>query len=470
MSVFSQAQVMLSLALLSYRGFWNPGSGNRQAAAQAIIDGLDQLEPLKNDWNLVWGPGSYRYLGSVFDSSMMYVVQHRKRTGRYAIVVRGTNPVALFDWMLGDFLPHRQVLWQCCSSATPPGASLSLSTALGLKVLLNMRGGCGQGDLVEAGKFGSLLDLGLRTLSSAKGAGTVGLATADLALNNSAADVVKDGVAQLVAGLRKYQGQWNLAEKVADRLALRRQLVTMLDIALDAVADDAPVAILMPGRDELLQDQAPGIGLLELLGNLAARHGEALELFVTGHSKGGALAPALALFLSDTQDSDRVRVPAHYQWNPDHKAAISCYSFAGPTPGNSAFADYFNEQLGRSFYRYANKRDLVTQAWQSEQLRATPGIFGDAVSAPPGLELLFKQMAAEVSDMDYSHPGEDYTEPGFIQNRTEQHVVEFSGALLEKNSSYLSQAIHQHVGGYINVLGLDRFFDLRELVGLGVGS
>ena len=487
MSVFSQAQVMLSLALLSYRGFWNPGSGNRQAAAQAITDGLDQLEPLKGDWNLVWGPGTYRYLGSVFDSSMMYVVQHRKRTGRYAIVVRGTNPVALFDWMLGDFLPHRQVLWQCCSSATPPGASLSLSTALGLKVLLNMRAGCGQDDLVEAGKFGSLLDLGMRVLSSAKGAGTVGLATADLALNNSAADVVKDGAAHLVAGLRKYQGQWHLAEKVADsflnamgnllslenvadRLALRQQLVTMLDISLDAVADDAPVAILMPGRDELLQDQAPGIGLLELLGNLAARHGEALELFVTGHSKGGALAPALALFLSDTQDGDRVSVPAHYQWNPDNEAAISCYSFAGPTPGNSAFADYFNSQLGRSFYRYANKRDLVTQAWQSEQLLRTTDIFGDAISAPPGLELLFKQMAAEVTDMDYSHPGENYTEPGFIQNRTEQHVVEFSGALHEKNSSYLSQAIHQHVGGYINVLGLDRFFDLRELVGLGAGS
>ena len=110
MSVFSQAQVMLSLALLSYRGFWNPGSGNRQAAgAGGHVDGLDQLEPLKGDWNLLWGPGSYRYLGSVFDSSMMYVVQHRKRAGRYAIVVRGTNPVALFDWMLGDFLPHRQV-------------------------------------------------------------------------------------------------------------------------------------------------------------------------------------------------------------------------------------------------------------------------------------------------------------------------------------------------------------------------
>jgi hypothetical protein len=79
-------------------------------------------------------------------------------------------------------------------------------------------------------------------------------------------------------------------------------------------------------------------------------------------------------------------------------------------------------------------------------------------------------MADEVADMDYCHLGQDYAEPGFINNRTEKHVVEFSAPLREKNSAYLTQAIHQHVGGYIDVLGLDRFFDLQELVGLGSGS
>ena len=487
MSNFSQSQIMLSLALLSYRGFWNPGSDNRQGMAQAVVDGLDQLEPLKGDWNLLWGPGTYRYLGSVFDSSMMYVVQHRKAVGRYAIVVRGTNPVALFDWMLGDFLSHRQVPWELCSSGIAPQASLSLSTALGLKILLNMRAGHGRVDMVEAGKFSSLLDLGMRALSTAKGAGDAGLATAGEAVNSTAAGVVQEGAARLIGGLQKYQGQWSFADKVADamisaignslpledvagRLTFRQQMVSLLDASLDTVADDAPVAMLMPGPDELSQEQPPGIGLLELLGNLAAGHGDSLELFVTGHSKGGALAPALALFLSDTQNSDKISVPSHYQWNPHGKATIHCYSFAGPTPGNSAFADYFNQQLGRNFYRYANKLDLVTHAWHSAQLRKTGGIFGDAISAPPGLDLLFNQMADEVADMDYCHLGQDYAEPGFINNHTKKHVVEFSAPLRENNSSYLSQAIHQHVGGYIDVLGLDRFFDLQELMDLGTGG
>jgi hypothetical protein len=476
---------MLSLALLSYRGFWNPGSENRQRIALAISEGLQQLEPLKGDWNLVWGPGTYRYLGSVFDSSMMYVVQHAKREGCYAIVVRGTNPVALFDWLLGDFLSHRQVPWHPGGIAVAPQARVSLSTALGLKILLNMRAECAPDQIVEAGKFSFLLDMGVRALSAARDAGDKSLVTTEDALNTVGSGAVYEGVARLVGNLKKYQNQWGLAEKIVDkviatienllplddvttRLSFRRQLVSLLDSSLDAVADDAPVAILMPGEEELSRDQPPGIGLLELLGNLAARHGDALELFITGHSKGGALAPALALFLSDTQNDDSVPVPDHYRWNPGTRAGIHCYAFAGPTPGNAAFAEYFNGQLGRNFYRYANKLDIVTSAWHSEGLRGISSIFGEEFTAPPGLDLLFKEMADEVEGLDYCHPGQDYTEPGFAGNRTEKHVVEFSGPLREKNSSYMLQAIHQHMGGYTDVLGLDRFFDLQELMGLAV--
>jgi hypothetical protein len=236
MSGFSQAQIMLSLALLSYRGFWNPGSDNRQGMAGAITEGLDQLEPLKGDWVLVWGPGTYRYLGSVFDSSMMYVVQHKKEAGRYAIVVRGTNPVALFDWVLGDFLSHRQVPWHHCSSGVAPQASLSLSTALGLKILLNMRAGPGTGDIVEAGKFSSLLDLGMRVLSTAKGAGDAGLATAGEAVNSTAADVVQEGATRLIEGLQKYQGQWSFADKIADAVISAIGNLLPLDDVADRVS------------------------------------------------------------------------------------------------------------------------------------------------------------------------------------------------------------------------------------------
>ena len=96
MTAYSQHQSMLSLSLLSYRGFWNPERDNQQNLANAISDGLNELEPLKDNWQLAWGPATYRYLGSIFDSSMMYIVQHKTHKSRYAIVVRGTNPIDAF--------------------------------------------------------------------------------------------------------------------------------------------------------------------------------------------------------------------------------------------------------------------------------------------------------------------------------------------------------------------------------------
>ena len=110
MSVFSLAQIMLSLSLLSYRGFWNPSTEKQQAMVATLEHGLEALEPLRGDWKLIWGPGSYRYLGSAFDSSMMYVVQHTREEARYAIVVRGTNPVDVFDWLLGELPGYQKAL------------------------------------------------------------------------------------------------------------------------------------------------------------------------------------------------------------------------------------------------------------------------------------------------------------------------------------------------------------------------
>ena len=105
------------------------GSGNQQNLANAISDGLDELEPLKGHWQLAWGPGSYRYLGSIFDSSMMYIVQHKTHKSRYAIVVRGTNPIDAFDWILSDLLPHKlarkllsyQGVWQLAGQIAASG-------------------------------------------------------------------------------------------------------------------------------------------------------------------------------------------------------------------------------------------------------------------------------------------------------------------------------------------------------------
>ena len=472
---------MLSLSLLSYRGFWSPKTDNQQGMANTLTKGLEEIEPLRGQWKLVWGPATYRYLGSAFDSSMMYVVQHKLQSSRYAIVVRGTNPVDLFDWLLGDFLSHRQVPWRTGYDGVAPGASVSLSTALGLKILLNMRADVDLEYGLEPGKFEFLFDLGVKAASDSQDGTQAALSAAANLMDASAVAPAYDKARELLQQLLSYQKILGLAEHVTGSaastlhkvlqgdemlriLSVRRRLIELLDSSQDRMSD-APVSMLMPGLEELRGESLPGIGFLELLGNLAGIHGDSLELFVTGHSKGGALAPALALFLSDTQKNDEITVPPHYQWNPKSRAAIHCYSFAGPTPGNSAFATYFNQQLGRSFYRYANKLDIVTHAWRSDQLRQAADIYGDSVSKLPSLDLLFREMADEVEDLDYCHLGQDYKQTNLPGHHVEKHVVEFSGPLQENNPSYLLQEIYQHVGAYIDLLGLGKLINLTDLLG-----
>jgi hypothetical protein len=477
---FSQAQVMLSLALLSYRGFWNPDRENREKMAEMLRTGLAELEPLGGDWKLVWGPGTYRYLGSVFDASMMYVAQHRQQNSRFAIAVRGTNPVSLFDWLLGDFLPHRQIPWQAIDGCTDCGARISLSTALGVKILLGMRAEIDPALLTEAGKFAFLCDDGPGSEPA-----TPAPDTAKQRAAVRPAEVLPDRLSarHFSRLLARYQSLWGLAEKLVGEMgssvvevllsrnaprtiSLRRRLVRALDRSLE-LAPELPVAMLMPGRDELSVKDEPGVGLLELLGNLAQTYGDSLELYVTGHSKGGALAPALALFLSDTQRNEEIPVRRRYQWNPRARADIYCYAFAAPTPGNADFARYFNGQLGKRFYRYANTLDLVTRAWESERLRTIGDIFGDSVNYVKGIDMLFVEIADEIEHLDYTHLGEDYLDPDHPGRRVEKHVVEFAGQLEESISSFMLQELHQHVQAYVDMLGLDKVFDVHEMMGAG---
>ena len=133
-------QEMLVLAMLSYRAYHSlrPGEVHLARLYGAVEDGLATLEQLGESWELVWGPAAYRAPFTTFDENVMYVARDRRTTDRYAVVVRGTNPVSASDWLFGDLWTGVLAPWEFGPAAEREGAAISLSTALGLNVLLHM--------------------------------------------------------------------------------------------------------------------------------------------------------------------------------------------------------------------------------------------------------------------------------------------------------------------------------------------
>src|SRR5258708_6836160 len=92
-----------------------------------------------------------------------------------------------------------------------------------------------------------------------------------------------------------------------------------------------------------------GTDLVRFLGDRIDAAAGKVNLYVTGHSKGGALSSTLALWLADTQTD----------WDQNNKATVTAYSFAGPTAGNKEFADHLDSVLRANHHRVVNPFDLV---------------------------------------------------------------------------------------------------------------
>src|SRR5262249_37844873 len=85
-----------------------------------------------------WGPATFRARTSLIDDAMMYVAKREDSSSgpaRYAIAIRGTNPISLFDWVFGDFWVSLETNWGPIADVQP---KLSASTALGLAIIQNL--------------------------------------------------------------------------------------------------------------------------------------------------------------------------------------------------------------------------------------------------------------------------------------------------------------------------------------------
>jgi hypothetical protein len=173
-----------------------------------------------------------------------------------------------------------------------------------------------------------------------------------------------------------------------------------------------------------------------------------VTLNVTGHSLGGALSPALALWLLDTQSF----------WDPRGLATVMSYAYAGPTTGNAAFAEYGKARLGPRFHRIANSLDLSPLGWATASLEKCKSIYAPVIPSDALVveEINYRIQQTNLINYQQIDPGAEPL-PGKINT-----------ALLSPYApyyvSYHAQADYQHTDAYFDLLGVPQYLNYQWLI------
>lgn len=184
----------------------------------------------------------------------------------------------------------------------------------------------------------------------------------------------------------------------------------------------------------VLQTMTPASGpvpnktLTQFLETYSQANG-ALQIHVTGHSLGGALAPTLALWLADTRRD----------WDASGQSTIAVVSLAGPTAGNAAFAAYSDSRIGSSTTRLHNPYDVVPLAWNHATMGTIAGLYAPTIEP----ERVIRDAIDVARDL--------VKDKGYTQIRP--NAPPLPGALFA-GTSYVEQVSSQHTCGYQCALGL----------------
>ncbi|OJT19031.1 hypothetical protein BO221_36555 [Archangium sp. Cb G35] len=239
---------------------------------------------------------------------------------------------------------------------TQSGLFAPADTLNGIKTALStMQGQIGTWDVV----WGPSLSLGL----DSKG---------NLVSNNTMYVAQKANTHDYVIGIAGTSGNSPVDFLVEDNWVTSTVLwSTVIGSVAPSAARDAGNAAISQGTaiglNNLLSTM-PWIGIPGALSTiesfLAAESSKGpMNLTVCGHSLGGALAPALALYLQNTKST----------WDENGSSTVITMPVAGPTPGNGDFASYLSKTVTvQGFY---NPFDVVPHAWAPTDLGQIPKLY-----------------------------------------------------------------------------------------------
>ena len=172
-----------------------------------------------------------------------------------------------------------------------------------------------------------------------------------------------------------------------------------------------------------------------------------VNISFTGHSLGGAIAPALALWFKQAQGN--VQIPQNSlfypmpAWDVNSVATISCVSLVGATPGDKVFSGYFQQLLGSDYDRIYNTNDTVPYGFAG--LSQLPGLYLPTLPMTTAEQAALTGLEAKVK-LAQTTNGSAYT---VLPNANP-----FTGALNSSCTSYAAEALYQHIAAYEQQFGL----------------
>jgi hypothetical protein len=388
----SATTTMLTLAAIAYRGInlVYPEPFKNRRLRELMDDCMSRFSAVKDKWRIVWGPASFSASSPGLDDSLIYAAEGMGPTPSLAIAIRGTNPMSVTDWLLGDLMVTHQVPWVYGNSADR--VMISTSTAIGLGILQHL---LWSDTNVESNTL-TVTDPSARAPSTATPL------------------------------------EW--LDSIRSRLTAQPAISLLTRLEQNLRNTDAP--LLNPGRLKggAAPASQPGSTLKQFLSRYGANAGK-YDIYVTGHSKGGALSSTLALWLADTQGPQND--PAE-QWDPQKHASLHCYSFAGPTAGNAEFAAHSDVAL-QDCHRIWNPNDVVPHAFIPDQLTGLSQRYGLQGLEKTVCDELTAQVANAVQALDYRQ---------ICKSGSPIDCTLVAGLPL------LAQIVHQHLDSYLEYFGL----------------
>ncbi|MFV8817345.1 lipase family protein [Haliea sp. E17] len=184
--------------------------------------------------------------------------------------------------------------------------------------------------------------------------------------------------------------------------------------------------------------QVPGanLSLTRFLEGYFNKRRKAVPVTVAGHSLGGALAPAAALWLLDTQAD----------WDARLRAEISVYAYAGPSPGDAVFADYIEKRFGDRLHRIYNPKDVVTHAWDVADLSELKALYSPELMRDPLWDRAVDFLITASKGIDYKQID---SSPVELAGRIKQEIV---FRLAPPIANLVGQLLYQHTLAYFELL------------------